>query len=454
MSFNSRFQFGIPSSYQQGSKKKCDLQSPLFDFDENSNKYSDSKYAKVINAVIAKIVSKSDNKKVFNSIEYGFTAIQTYINEVKPYFQSGSKRKLTYDSLIALFQRRYIVERPRKNKPNEPIKRKFGIIFNPFYFIMIYQILKNEKFNILPHDDDTINNDNNDDLNFDVDIPTQSSSSGMYGAQPGYPGQETSAFTTNAWKVIKNLLEMLYGPYDDTQPRTITFMTSVLKYLYALFLETVQITQSIDDSSLLPDCAINITILDNKNFFRKVFQVCNSQSQMQGGSLKKKNYPCKTAGETTSTIANMLNKKQNIICELIKFTMLAINKVDSNHELTLKNSSNSKKITNEMLVNALAESIIYDPNRNQSSKTDNPDDTYNNNEIDSYYIDNVPFYKKLLKLYLISARDILSHLKTNLSSKKNSFNSKNSKDKIKIGEFNGLIRRIENSGKTLAGMSI
>lgn len=438
--------------YQQGNIEKYDLPSPLFDFDENSNKYSDSKYAKVINAVIAKIVSKSDNKKVFNSIEYGFTAIQTYINEVKFYFQSKSKIKLTYDSLIALFQKRYTVERKSKNNPGEPIKRKFGVIFNPFYFIMIYQILKNEKFNILPHDDDTINDVNNSDLNFDVDRPTQSSSSGMYGTQSVYPGQQTSAFTTNGWKVITNLLEMLYGKYNNKDPKSITFMTSVLKYLYALFLETVQITQSIDDGSLLPDCAIDITTLDNKNFFRKVFQVCDSQSQMRGGSsrvLRKKINPCKTADESTSTITKMLNKKQNIICELIKFTLIKINKVDN--ELSLqdgnKQSSKQKKISNEILINALAKSIIYDPKSGS-------DDTYNNNEIDSYYIDNVPFYKKLLKLYLISAKDILSHLKTNLSSKKNSFNSKNSKDKIKIGEFNGLIRRIENSEKTLINMSI
>jgi hypothetical protein len=410
----SRFQFSSQPLYNQ----TYDL-PPLFDFNEIDNKYYQSKYAEIIGKVIEKIVDKSDNIKVFNSIEYGFDAINTYVSGMFNYFKTRSKSKLNYDNLINLFEKRYIIKRKNKNKPDEPIKKKFGIIFNPFYFIMIYLILKHKKFNILPDDDDIIDSDNYSDLNFDVDRLTQSNQSGMYGAQSGYPGQSNSSFSINAWKVIKNLLEMLYGKYNDRNPKSITSMTSVLKYLYALFLETVQITQSIDDALLLPDCAINITTLDNKNFLRKVFSQCNSLNQMRGGSRsnRKEKNPCKTADESISTITKMLNKKQNIICELIKFTVLEINKVNNNYELAYSDSLKPKKIDNQMLIDALAKSIIYDPTKIQSNKNDKSDETYNNKEIDSYYIDNVPFYKKIFKLYLISAKHILDQLKKNLSSK-------------------------------------
>ena len=340
----SSFQWSQPQPFQQFQQSYVETYDlpPLFNFYENSNEYNKSKYAEVIGKVIQKIVSKSDNTKVFNAIEYGFTAIETYIKVISFYFKSGSKRQLTYDYLKDIFERRYDVEIGRKN--HQSIKKKYGIIFNPFYFIMIYHILKKKGLNILPQNDETIDDNNNSDLNFDIDIDKHT--------QYGYSGQQTSTFTTNSWKVITNLLEMLYGKYDNRNPKSITFMSSILKYLYALFLETVQITQSIDDGSLLPDCAIDITTLDNKNFFYNVFQVCNRQSQMRGGSRdhRKSNNPCKTADESISTITKMLTKKQNIICELIKFTLIEINKTDKSS--LQSNPTPSKQITDNMLINA------------------------------------------------------------------------------------------------------
>jgi hypothetical protein len=214
--------------------------------------------------------------------------------------------------------------------------------------------------------------------------------------------------------------------------------------LYALFLETVQITQSIDDALLLPDCAVNITVLENKNFLTKIFSQCNNLSQMGGGSRseRKQRNPCTTSQASTSTITRMLTENQNIICELIKFTLLEINKSDDT-QLIIKNVSN--KIDNQTLINTLSKEIIYDVNKKENKN-------YDNVEANSYYIDNVPFYKKLFKLYIDIARDILSHLKTHLTYKKESFDKKDKNNKIR--EFDGLIKQIENSENSLNKIQI
>lgn len=405
-------------------KKKKEYKLPsLFDFDEN-NKYSESKYSKIIENIIEKIVSKSDNKKVFYSIQHGFNAINIFITTMQRYF-SGSKKELNYDTLNSILLSRHKIEKDNKSK------KKFGVIFNPFYFIMIYQILKNKKIEILEDEDADLLSKYKD-LDFDVDALDDGQ-------------QNASLFNKNAWRVIKNLLEMLYGKYNNRNPKSITFMSSILKYLYALFLETVQITQSIDDALLLPDCAVNITVLENKNFLTRIFTQCNNLSQMGGGSrsTRKKQNPCKTSYESTSTITRMLTENQNIICELIKFTLLEINKFDNDSQLIIKNVP--EKIDNQTLINTLSKVIIYDIEKKENKK-------YDNVEANSYYIDNVPFYKKLFKLYLDIARDILSNLKKYLTNKKDSFDKKNKRDKIR--EFEYLIKQIENSEKSLNKIQI
>lgn len=456
------------ASTRNSNKNKITLPPSLFDFDSKTHiEYSGSNFESVMGESCDNIlkVAKSDIKYL-DIIKYGVFAIQQFVTSITPFFKSSKPKEFNYTNVNAFFNERYIHKIPQKH--GAPPKEKiFGKVFNPFYFIIIYLILRNKKKEceeketvcpdyVLNLNVNAIDEGNN--LNFNIKssgADSQQSSQFQFGS-PG--GQSSDEFITNAWKIMTCFLDLLYGKYDVDKPHTSIKMSPIIKYMYPFYLEVAQMTQSLYDIGLLPDCAFNITVLQYKEFMTKVFQLCPSSSEgsrpgmmgpsmygpwPQGGGFiertdAKKRYGCDFYG-STSTITKMLNAKQNRVCTIIKNTLKELKELKEDYKLL----TTGKTVNYTQLVNRFADDVIYNTSGEPTSQL-------SNNSKQDYNCDFSKFYAKMFKLYLTMARSILQKLSSSLSSVVSSMNKKDTNKQ----QFDNFKKDIDRTLQNIAKLSV
>lgn len=407
---------------------KYKLPEEITDFNVNSEFYSGSDLQKTLEKVIKAVVTASkNNKKILRAIEYGIEAINKFINHVINYYQNVDKTELNYKQLKNLLKKTNYIDRTGSKK------KKMGFVYNPFYFIMIFQLLK-KMGKINDEEDMRILDDKSDPLNFVVDESGAASSSGG------------NSFVENSWKLMLSLLQMLYGKVDDAKLETKEKMGSIIQYLYPLYLEVAQLAHSIDDVALLPDCIFFILNSQNSEFLTKLFGACPSKGsssssnpsaygppqygRMYGGSRTKRKQakPCDTFSGNLSTMTQLLQGKQpNLVCQIInlnykKFVESNLNNESADTETHI-NPQGHTGVTKNTFAKILSDRIVY---KEESGGQENDEDEETTSMRPCDYS---KFYEKLYHLYLIIAKDIIDKLKTNITTTRGSNESTNTYSK-------------------------
>lgn len=411
----------------------------LLNFDYN-NQFTNSEYRVVVTEVIKQLTDNIENKAIGESIDNGIKSIEQFTTRISNLFRLiRGKSKNNYYQHIENFLKDTFHNEIQSKIKKEQKKRKYSKIFNPFYFIMVYQLLKsvsdkgNKKFKINIESIDKLKKGSN--LDFKIDSSTVSG---------GRSDQGSNSFIENCWKIFDSLLEMLYGKYIDKNPKSIVEnkRPEMIKYSYYFCIFVIETFHSLDDIALHGDCSYEIKNFENKKFLTNIFNISQQQFQQEqrGGSRKKRKsqYKCETFQENTSTITQLLNgKDKNTLTTLLHYFFYSI---EEDKTLLGEDDTNKLNVHSAEFKNKLAKILTKYITHIPTLKKDD----IKNSEIILYKCDPSDFYIKILKLYVNIAEYILHILKSNLEARKVASTSQlSAKEKEVQNKIKQLVSRID-----------